>query len=111
VTNYLNLAGGIALVPLVWDVLVSPDRKSRRHQGRWLAWFGMVVTMGLLVWMHPRLDAMLEPETQAILYRKAFDREHSVYLWTSTVQWGFGVVYAVLTLWAWRVEDRTGLLP
>jgi hypothetical protein len=107
VTNYLNLAGVIALVPLAWDVAASPDRRSRRQQWRWLAWFGMAVTMGLLVWMHPRLDQLLDPETQAILYRQAFRREHSLYLWTSTVQWGFGVVYAVLTLWAWRAEDRT----
>jgi hypothetical protein len=107
VTNYLNLAGGIALVPLAWDVLASPDRKLRWQQGRWLTWFGMVATMGLLVWMHPRLDKLLEPETQAIVYREAFRREHSFYLWISTVQWGFAVIYTVLTLWAWRAEDRT----
>jgi hypothetical protein len=106
VTNYLNLAGGIALLPLAWDVAASPDRKSRLQQGRWLAWFGMAATLGLLVWMHPRLDELLEPDTQEVLYRQAFRREHRVYLWTSTVQWGFGVVYAVLTVWAWRVEDR-----
>jgi hypothetical protein len=106
VTNYLNLAGGIALIPLAWDVAVARDRKSRRQQGRWLTVFGMGLTLGLLVWLHPRLDELLDPGTQAIHYRQAFRRLHSAYLWISTVQWGCAVLYVVLTVWAWRAEDR-----
>jgi hypothetical protein len=110
VTNYLNLAGGIALVPLAWDVAV--ERRSRRKQARWLTLFGMIVAQGLLIWLHARLDELLDPETQAILYRQAFGRLHRAYLWISTVQWGGAVLFALLTLWAWRSDDcASGIGP
>jgi hypothetical protein len=36
----------------------------------------------------------------------AFHSVHRLYLWVQTGQWGFALVYAVLALVAWRVEDR-----
>lgn len=106
VTNYLNLAGGVALVLLFWDAAVSRERTGRWRRVRWLALAGMGAALVALVWLHLRMDEMLDPEVQEIVYPSAFRRTHKWYLWISTIQWGLGVVFAVLTVWAWRAEDR-----
>jgi hypothetical protein len=69
----------------------------------------MAVALFLLIWLHPRLDALLDVEAARILDRKAFRRIHRVYLWISTIQWGFGVLYVWTTLAAWQAEDRAEL--
>jgi hypothetical protein len=102
VTNYLNLSGAAALIVLAWDVAVVKD-ESRRRWIRWLAWVGMVVTLGLLVWLHLRLDDYLDADK---FNRRAFRPEHRTYLWLSTIQWACGLVYLGLTLHVWRREDR-----
>jgi hypothetical protein len=107
VTEYLNLSGGIALAVLAWDVAATADSSRPRRATRALAWLGMTAALVLLVWLHPHLDALLDPEAARVLDRKAFRRLHRLYLWGSTVQWGFGVLYTWTTLAAWRAEDRT----
>jgi hypothetical protein len=106
VTRYLNLSGGIALAVLGWDAVATADRSRLRRWTRLLAWAGMAAALVWLVWLHPRLDALLDPEASRILDRKAFRSGHRLYLWISTVQWGLGIVYAGMTLAAWRAEDR-----
>ena len=106
VTNFLNLAGAAALVPLAWDAAAAEDRQAWRRKLRWLALVGMAVTLGVLIWLHPRLDALLDTETREILHHRVFRREHRWYLWVSTVQWGFALLYLVLGLGAWRDADR-----
>jgi hypothetical protein len=96
VTVYLNVAGGVALVLFAVDNAVSRDPARWRWLVRWLAWLGMAVTLGVLVWLHPRMVELFE----AGLLQQ-FRGHHRWYLWISTVQWGFGVVYLVLTLWSW----------
>src|SRR4051812_15581022 len=59
VTNYLNLAGALALPILAWDAAAAGDRSPARRRLRWAAWAGMAVTLAVLAWMHPRLDALL----------------------------------------------------
>lgn len=86
VTNYLNFAGAIALLPLAWDAWASRTMGWWWRRTRWLAWGGMVLALGLLAWLHLRLDALLDPEAFRILDRKAFRAEHQRYLLTSTFQ-------------------------
>jgi hypothetical protein len=105
VTDYLNLAGAVALVPLLWDMAVSGERSVWRRRLRSLSWAGMAATLGLLAWLHVRLDGLLDAFSQPV-DAAAFHAVHRVYLWVQTGQWGLCLVYAVLTLIAWRVEDR-----
>jgi hypothetical protein len=105
VTRYLNLSGGIALIPLAWDVLATADPSRLRRWTRGVAWAGMAAALAWLIWLHPRLDALLVPEESRILDRKTFLRGHRLYLWISTFQWGLGVVYAWTTLAAWSATD------
>jgi hypothetical protein len=106
VTVYLNLSGAIALVPLAWDVAAARERSAWRRRLRWLCVAGMAVGLGLLYWLHPRLDELIDLDVGYVSDRGAFRTGHSWYLWISTVQWGLGLVYALLMLYAWRDEDR-----
>jgi hypothetical protein len=106
VTDYLNLSGVVALLPLAWDGVVSSDPSLRRRLWRWAAWLGMALTLALLAWLHPHLDVLLDRSALSIADRPLFRDRHRAYLWISTVQWALAMMYAVLMLIAWRTEDR-----
>src|SRR5437868_7896969 len=61
VTNYLNLAGAFALLPLAWDTWASGIR-GRWRRFRWSVWAGMAVTLVVLIWLHLGLDALMDNE-------------------------------------------------
>jgi hypothetical protein len=104
VTNYLNLAGAVALPILAWDVAASSDAARWRRRLRWGVWGLLVATLGGLVWLHVRLDHLLNALDQVVLDRAAFRWEHGLYLNVSTVQWIAGLTALFLCLWAWRAE-------
>jgi hypothetical protein len=106
VAVYLNIGGAVAMLPLLADVLAGPEKCRLRKWLRLVAWAGLAVTLAMLVWMHPRVDAFLDPDMHVIDDVKGFRHWHRWYLWTSTIQWGFGVAYMALMLWAWRAADR-----
>ncbi len=106
VTVYLNLAGAAALLPLAWDVAAARQRCAWCRRLRWLCVAGMAAGLGLLFWLHPRLDELIDLDVGYVSDRGAFRAGHRWYLWISTVQWGLGLVYALLTLYAWRAADR-----
>jgi hypothetical protein len=101
---YLNLAGAVALLILAWDA--EATGLGRLRTGRWLTLAGMTAALALLVWLHPRLAGHLIDDTLKVVDRPAFRTMHRLYLWTCTVQWGFALAYAGLTLAAWRSADR-----
>jgi hypothetical protein len=106
VTNYLNVSGAVALLCLAWDGMASKDPAAIRRRVRWIAWLVMVLSLAMLVWLHGSLDQLLDPENKSLLDRRPFRSLHRLYLWISTLQWVFAVVYSSLTLAAWRREDR-----
>ena len=106
VTNFLNLAGAVALPILAWDIISSRDPSARRRRLRWCVWTGMALTLVLLVWMHARMDALLDPGEFRLLDPESFTVWHRGYLHVSTVQWGCALAYGLLALMAWRAEDR-----
>jgi Na+-driven multidrug efflux pump len=110
VTVYLNLAGAIALLPLVWDAVGTRDPAPWRRRLRLLLWLGMAAALVALYRLHPLVDQYLELDSHNLTDRRAFRHYHRLYLWVSTVQWGCAVVYLLLSLLAWRAEDRRGLL-
>jgi hypothetical protein len=106
VTDFLNLSGAAALLVFAWDAAAAGDRCVWRRRVRWVCWDVQAVTLGLLLWMHVRMDALLDPETFGIRDVSAFTAWHRAYLWTSTVQWAAAMLFAGLTVAAWRDEDR-----
>jgi hypothetical protein len=105
VALYLNLAGAIALALLAWDVAAG-DPSAVRRRLRWGAWGVMVLALGLLVWLHPRLVELIDPESHWVTDATGFRPLHRLYLWTHTAQWAAGLVYALLMLQAWSAVDR-----
>ena len=108
VTVWLNLSGAVALVPLLWEAASGRGGGMWARRLRWLALLGIAVAQAVLFWLHPRLDALLDPEAVRLLDRSAFRSGHRWYLYVSTVQWGCALVFAVLTLWVWRGQERAG---
>jgi hypothetical protein len=106
VTYYLNLAGAAALLILLLDLLVVGREVLWARRLRWLSWLGMFGILLALAWLHPHIDQYLNPETQELTNGPAFRAGHRLYLWLSTVQWGFGLAYLGLTLRAWRQADH-----
>jgi Na+-driven multidrug efflux pump len=111
VTVYLNLAGAVALLPLVWDTVGTRDPAAWRRRLRLLLWLAMAAALVALYRLHPLLDQYLDPEYHDLSDRRAFRPYHRLYLWVSTVQWGCAALYLLLTVLAWRAEDRRGVVP
>jgi hypothetical protein len=109
VTNYLNLACAIALLPLAWDLLAARDPCSARRLGRWLSWAGILGFLAILLWLHPQLEALLDVDEVRVIDSKNFRPLHRWYLWLSTFQWACGLAWMGLSLQSWRAEDRASV--
>jgi hypothetical protein len=105
VTNYLNLAGAVALAVWGWDLSAMRRMSPGGRWLRWAIWAGLVLSLALLVWIHPRLDELLDPEDVKVLDRHRFRSLHERYLIVSTVQWAGCLLLTALTIRAWRDED------
>jgi hypothetical protein len=106
VTEYLNLAGSVALVVLLWDQLAACDPAPWRRCSRWLLWMGMFLTLFWLFWLHGQMDDLLVVRGRIIREPDLFRVRHRLYLWISTVQWACALLHLVLTLVSWRKEDE-----
>jgi hypothetical protein len=105
VMNYLNLAGAVALTVWGWDLSAVRGMSSGGRRLRWAIWLGLVLSLVVLVWLHPRLDELLDPEDAMVLDRHRFRSLHERYLIVSTVQWVGCLVLTALTIRAWSNED------
>lgn len=105
VTNCLNWSGLVCLMVLAAELLTSNDPSRYRLWLRRLCWAGLALSLVGLFVLHPRLDALLDPEQSRVLNRSLFRPRHRLYLWVSTVQWLITLVYLLCTLLAWRGED------
>jgi hypothetical protein len=106
VTNYLNLAGAIALPIWGWDLAAMRGTSLLGRRFQLAIWSVLVVALVVLIWMHSRLDSYLVPEETTILEPSRFHFMHEIYLTVSAVQWTGCLVLTALTLRAWRGEDR-----
>jgi ubiquinone/menaquinone biosynthesis C-methylase UbiE len=104
--NYLNLAAGIALALWAWDIALVRDRSTVRVRLRWGSWITMAICLGILVWLHVRLDELLDSSAFRILDGPRFYKLHIWYLNVSTLQWACGLLLILATLLAWRAEDQ-----
>jgi hypothetical protein len=70
-----------------------------------MIWAVLAMSLALLAWLRPRLDASLDREGFLIIDRARFRRLHRLYLVVSTVQWAGCVGLSALTIGASRDED------
>src|SRR5579859_5091912 len=104
VSYYINLAGAVALAPLLWDVF-APDPSLLRRRVRAVLWLILVMTLLVLVYLYYQLLAML-PDILNNNYPPSFSLEHKAYLWISTAQLAAAIGYMITMLLAWRAQDR-----
>jgi len=103
VTQWMNLIGTAAILAMYADLWLSAAAHKRR---RWLAWLGMAVPHPLLLWLHIRMSSQMAVPEFHHGNPATFSPWHQAYMIVSTVQWLAGMVFALLTLRAWREEDR-----
>ena len=106
VTNWLNVAGAVALAAWAWDIAADPARARTCQRARWLLWITLALLLAALVWLHPRLDALFDAENLHIEDQGAFTVLHRWYLWLGTVQWAGAIVLIFSTLQTWRDADH-----
>jgi hypothetical protein len=66
----------------------------------------LLLTQLALFRLHAHLDMYLQVLGGIDLDPELFHPWHRTYLWVSTVQWTIGVGFLLLTVLAWRGEDR-----
>ena len=105
VTDYINLFGGVWAAVFLWDVYAARDPNGRRRLARWLGWTACVGLLGVLVWLHADMDALIDRDAERVRDRGAFKAVHIAYLWVTSGHWLVALALAWLTLGAWRAED------
>jgi len=103
VTNWLNVAGVVALVIFAWNIWIG-WRAGGKVLRRTLLITLIVMTLIEieLIWLHPIMDRLLVTQPpRDILDEDKFDLLHHVYLISTTVQWCFGMihVWCICVMW------------
>ena len=111
VTIWLNWGGTLGLALLAIDFSAFPDPRSRRRRWLWATWLVLGICQAALFFLHPRLDAYLDPETLRIGSRPEFRILHRIYLWVHAVQWAFAVALTAQWIASWRERDRRSAFP
>ncbi len=110
VTKVMNVAGAVALLPLAWDAGATRDPSRRRRAVRWLAWFIAAAALIALFVLHMVLDQQMEAGMPT--RGGSFHALHNLYLIAGALQVAGSLVYAAVTLAAWRaVDGGTVLVP
>jgi hypothetical protein len=105
--TWLNLACGVSLALLAWDIACTKNLRRIRL----VVWFANLLTLGLLTYLHPRLDELLNQTSFQIVEPARFYKLHAWYLHTSTAQWVCGLVMLSMSLLAWRAQDQRATPP
>src|SRR5262245_29950371 len=106
VTMYQNGLGALLVLVAVWELACSSDPVRRRVVARWLAVILFLLTLAGLLWLHPRLDALMDLESLTITNHEAVRPLHHAYIAIGGVQILAAMALMILTVFAWRGEDR-----
>ncbi len=107
VAERMNQAGIVALAIFGADLWLTRGQSQKRRAYRTVFWAGLVALHAMLIFLHPQLDAMLDPMSKTVRDPESFHVRHRFYLWASTVQWFLGLAYLGLAILAWREDDVT----
>lgn len=107
VIGWINVAGIVALAIFLchaiaaWRVL-GPGRLRKALPATWVTLASLQVALSAL---HPAMDRHLDAKSRQVLDDATFYELHRVYLVTTTMQLGAGLVYLVSLLAVWRMLD------
>jgi hypothetical protein len=108
VTNYLNVAGAVALAVWCWDGQASRRKIARGGRLFWPWWALLVLLLGVQVGLHWRMDDFLDTGTVHDMDRQIFRFLHRCYLLVSSVQWAGAMGLLAWTVCAWARCDHAG---
>lgn len=109
VTNYLNLAGTVAVVLWMWELMSRNNAHRVQLLISWALWLLLLLSVGLLTWLHAVMDQHLDLVSQIVLDRDRFRVLHSWYLIISTIQWAASISLLSMTLLNWQSKDLASI--
>ena len=96
---WLNILGVVWVIVFAWDLIAAGDVHQLRT--RFWLWLFTTALLGVLFYLHPQMDGLIDAGEQKVTDRRAFRTLHVVYLWVSTVHWILGLILAWLTIQTW----------
>jgi hypothetical protein len=94
VTHWLNLAAALTILMMAVDSWLN--RRTRKKVGFFIqlgATIASFICLAVLVYLHPRMDELINFSGETISDEAKFYEIHRVYLWVSSVQWVLGAVW------------------
>lgn len=106
VTQWLQIAGGVTAVFMLWNAVLV-GRVSRKY-GFMLTACSLILVCSLvgLVLVHSQLDAVIDVDAVEITNRDAFTIGHRRYNQLTTIEWISSLTYLIITVAAWRQFDK-----
>lgn len=100
VTNKLNWLGAVTLALLLWQMLAARREgvSPRCFRATAWSWAVLAVTLAALFWLHPHLDALLDPVNRSVVDDDKFYALHRWYLIVATGQWLAALVHGAAVL-------------
>ena len=100
VTNKLNWLGAVTLALLLWQMLAARREgvSPRCFQVTAWSWALLAATLAALFWLHPHLDALLDPVNRSVVDDDRFYALHRWYLIVATGQWLAALVHGAAVL-------------
>ena len=94
VSNWLNVIGAATLLVLLLNLFIARREGGKRLWWSLAAtWAVMVITLIVLIAMHPMLDRLLDAQAREIVDGEQFRPLHRMYLNVATVQWAAGLIH------------------
>lgn len=113
VTHRLNMAAALTIFAIACDVWVNRHSRKKKHifleTGIAL---GLLVCLATLVFLHPKLDELIDLSGEAIFNEDKFYRIHQAYLWVSSAQWVLGALWmACFATWFYNAKQISSAEP
>jgi hypothetical protein len=108
VTNLLSVLAAAALLVLLVNLLTEWGAMGGRV--RWVlvgTWVLILASLVVLLFLHSRLDELLDYKSREISNQDRFQSLHERYELVATLQWASGIVYLWCLLAAWRRADQS----
>ncbi len=94
VTHWLNFAAALTISMMAIDLWINryPLKKTYLFLESGIV-VGLLTCLATLVYLHPKLDELIDLSREMIFDEGKFYQIHRVYLWISSAQWALGVLW------------------
>ena len=101
VTHWLNLGAGLTILALAANLWLLKRNGVLGMRPLGITWSVLVVSLIILLVLHPRLDRFLDETEHEVSHRADFYGWHRAYLIVATIQWCAAVVHLWFVLLSW----------